>query len=71
MLVHSLLLIISLILPLSNSVELTFELPDSAKECFYEVIEKGTQATVEFQVKIQAHHPKVYPLNEPEPKVSG
>jgi len=55
MLVHSLLLSISRILPLSNSVELTFELPDSAKECFYEVIEKGTQATVEFQVKIQAH----------------
>ena len=50
MIVYSFLCIISLILPLTGSVELTFELPDSAKECFYEVIEKGTQATVEFQV---------------------
>jgi protein ERP2 len=46
-----LLVILSIVLPLANSVELTFELPDSAKECFYEVIEKGTQATVEFQVE--------------------
>ena len=50
MIVYSFLCIISFILPLTGSVELTFELPDSAKECFYEVIEKGTQATVEFQV---------------------
>ncbi len=34
---------------LSESVELTFELPDSAKECFHEVIEKDVEATVEFQ----------------------
>ncbi len=40
---------VSTLLRSSGSVELTFELPDSAKECFYEVIEKGTQATVEFQ----------------------
>lgn len=33
-----------------SSVELTFELPDNAKECFYEIIEKDTTATVEFQV---------------------
>ncbi|TRY69424.1 hypothetical protein TCAL_03270 [Tigriopus californicus] len=32
------------------AVELTFELPDNAKECFYEVIEKGTESTLEFQV---------------------
>lgn len=31
-------------------VELTFELPDNAKQCFYEVIEKNTSATLEFQV---------------------
>ena len=29
---------------------MTFELPDSAKECFHEVIEKDVEATVEFQV---------------------
>ena len=35
---------------LSIGVELTFELPDNAKECFYEEIEAGTDFTVEFQV---------------------
>jgi len=34
----------------SAAVELTFELPDNAKECFYEVIEEGKTSTVEFQV---------------------
>jgi len=29
------------IVGLTNAVELTFELPDNAKECFFEVIEKG------------------------------
>ena len=32
------------------AVELTFELPDNAKECFYEEIDVGTEFTVEFQV---------------------
>jgi protein ERP2 len=32
------------------STELTFTLPDNAKDCFYEVIEKGIKATIEFQV---------------------
>ena len=31
-------------------VELTFELPDNAKECFHEIIEKDTESTLEFQV---------------------
>ncbi|XP_064645427.1 transmembrane emp24 domain-containing protein 7-like [Lineus longissimus] len=30
--------------------ELTFTLPDNAKECFYEVIDKGVKSTIEFQV---------------------
>ncbi|KAH0552152.1 transmembrane emp24 domain-containing protein 7-like [Cotesia glomerata] len=34
----------------AGSVELTFELPDNAKECFYQEIEKNTSATLEFQV---------------------
>ena len=34
-----------------TSVELTFELPDSAKECFHEIIEKDTESTLEFQVR--------------------
>lgn len=34
----------------NNAVELTFELPDNAKECFFEEMEVGTDFTVEFQV---------------------
>lgn len=33
-----------------ESIELTFELPDNAKQCFHEEIEKGIKCTVEFQV---------------------
>ena len=36
----------------SNCVELTFELPDNAKECFYQEIRKNQSATLEFQVII-------------------
>lgn len=35
---------------LSKSVELTFELPDSAVECFYQEIDKNTSAALEYQV---------------------
>lgn len=38
---------------LGSSVELTFELPDAAKECFFEVIDEGVQSTVEFQARRQ------------------
>lgn len=31
-------------------VELTFELPDSAEQCFYEEITRGTKSTIEYQV---------------------
>ena len=34
----------------NNAVELTFELPDNAKECFFEEMEVGTDFTIEFQV---------------------
>lgn len=34
----------------ANSVELTFELPDNTKECFYQDIEKIVTSTLEFQV---------------------
>lgn len=36
----------------SKCTELTFELPDSARECFHEEIKKNTTATLEFQVEI-------------------
>ena len=31
-------------------VELTFELPDSAEQCFYEEITRGIKSTIEYQV---------------------
>lgn len=34
----------------SKSTELTFELPDNAKQCFHEDITAGTKATIEYQV---------------------
>ncbi|KAL7641837.1 UNVERIFIED_CONTAM: hypothetical protein RMT77_007711 [Armadillidium vulgare] len=37
-------------------VELTFELPDNAKECFHEEIEKGTKSTLEYQVVTGGHY---------------
>ena len=39
-----------LLIKLSSAVELTFELPDNAKECFHEEIEKDIESTLEFQV---------------------
>lgn len=33
-----------------NSVELTFELPDNSKECFYQEIGKNKSAVLEYQV---------------------
>ena len=36
--------------PYIYSVELTFELPDSAEQCFYEEIHQGIKSTIEFQV---------------------
>ena len=41
---------LTILLQTARGVELTFELPDNAKECFYEVIEEGKTSTVEFQV---------------------
>ncbi|KAJ2947488.1 hypothetical protein O0L34_g17274 [Tuta absoluta] len=35
---------------LSKGVELTFELPDSAVECFYQDVEKNTSCSLEYQV---------------------
>uniref|UniRef100_A0A8C6SWI2 Transmembrane p24 trafficking protein 7 n=1 Tax=Neogobius melanostomus TaxID=47308 RepID=A0A8C6SWI2_9GOBI len=36
--------------------ELTFELPDNAKQCFYEDIIMGTKCTLEFQVVTGGHY---------------
>jgi len=46
----------SVLLTTVSSVELTFELPDNAKECFHEYIEKGKQTTFEYQVVTGGHY---------------
>ncbi|CAG0898179.1 unnamed protein product, partial [Cyprideis torosa] len=38
------------LLPDISAVELTFELPDNAKQCFHEEIKEGTKSTLEYQV---------------------
>lgn len=43
-------LVIIAFINLHSCTELTFELPDSARECFHEEIKKNTSATLEFQV---------------------
>lgn len=50
---------------LTGSVELTFELPDSAKECFHEVIEKDVESTLEFQVVTGGHYDVDVVLTDP------
>lgn len=42
----------------SQAVELTFELADNAKECFFEEINKDTSFTIEFQVSWQSILPE-------------
>ena len=36
----------------AQCVELSFELEDNAKQCFYEDLKKGTKSTLEFQVSV-------------------
>ena len=44
-------------------MELTFELPDSAKECFHQIIEKDTESTLEFQV-IRIHEIFIFKITD-------
>ncbi len=53
----------------ANGVELTFELPDNAKECFHETIEKDVEATLEFQVVTGGHYDVDVVLTDPRKNV--
>jgi len=61
-------LIIALICQLKGSiaVELTFELPDSAKQCFHEDVKAGTKCTLEFQVVTGGHYDVDCVLENPQ-----
>lgn len=41
---------------LVTAVELTFELPDNARQCFHEDIQQGVKGTIEFQVVTGGHY---------------
>ena len=43
--------LILMCISLARSGELTFELPDNERMCFFEEIEKGLECTLEFQVE--------------------
>lgn len=43
-------LVVALAACAARASEITFELPDNAKQCFYEEIAQGTKCTLEFQV---------------------
>lgn len=47
------LVILALTCLLVNCTELTLELEDNARQCFYEEVKKGTKVTLEFQVGFQ------------------
>lgn len=51
------------------AVELTFELPDNAKECFHEVIQKDTTSTLEFQVVTGGQYDVDVTLTDPKKNV--
>ncbi|BFZ14066.1 hypothetical protein BsWGS_17105 [Bradybaena similaris] len=54
---------------LSLTKELTFELPDNEKMCFYENIEQGEQATLEFQVITGGNYDVDMELTDPNGQV--
>ena len=41
----------ALFLAVTQAVELTFELPDNANQCFYEEVEKDVKIILEYQVR--------------------
>ena len=47
---HILFVFITFIIKQHGANELTFELPDNAKECFHEKLKVGAKFTLEFQV---------------------
>lgn len=47
---HPCLLLLAVYIAFINATELTFELPDNEKQCFYEDLEQGVKFDIDFQV---------------------
>lgn len=60
-------LLVLCLLP-AECVELSFELEDNAKQCFYEDVKKGTKATLEFQVITGGNYDVDCVLQDPHDK---
>ncbi|XP_015919020.1 transmembrane emp24 domain-containing protein 7 [Parasteatoda tepidariorum] len=60
---------VSLYICIVTAVELTFELPDNAKQCYHEDIEQGVKSTVEFQVVTGGNYDVDAVLEAPSGKV--
>ncbi|KAF2882450.1 hypothetical protein ILUMI_23732 [Ignelater luminosus] len=52
-----------------DATELTFELPDSARECFHQEIRKNTSVTLEFQVVTGGQYDVDVTLEDPRKQV--
>ncbi|XDC76830.1 hypothetical protein R6Z07F_008003 [Ovis aries] len=64
------LLVLLLLVPgPGGASEITFELPDNAKQCFYEDITQGTKCTLEFQVITGGHYDVDCRLEDPDGNV--
>ncbi|KAL3884633.1 hypothetical protein ACJMK2_024759 [Sinanodonta woodiana] len=61
--------ILALFIAASLAGELTFELPDNEKQCFFENIEKGTECTLEFQVITGGHYDVDMELTAPNGQI--
>ncbi|KAJ3641027.1 hypothetical protein Zmor_027555 [Zophobas morio] len=53
----------------TSATELTFELPDSAKECFHQEIKKNTSVTLEFQVVTGGQYDVDVTLQDPKGQI--
>ncbi|XP_060598205.1 transmembrane emp24 domain-containing protein 7-like isoform X2 [Ruditapes philippinarum] len=57
--------LIAVCICVSYAGEMTFELPDNEKQCFYEMIDKDVECTLEFQVITGGHYDVDMELTDP------
>ncbi|CAF0833670.1 unnamed protein product [Rotaria sordida] len=62
-------LLIAFILKYIDTTELTFELPDNAKECFHEKLKVGSKYVLEFQVVTGGNYDVDLELKSPSGKI--
>uniref|UniRef100_A0A1I7TD07 GOLD domain-containing protein n=1 Tax=Caenorhabditis tropicalis TaxID=1561998 RepID=A0A1I7TD07_9PELO len=59
----------SILLYVGTAIELTFELPDNANQCFYEDLKKDVDTAFEFQVVTGGHYDVDLIIEDPNGKV--